>query len=152
MVRDTAANWASNNPSLPVGVHGFETDTGLYKIGKGIAWNSVLYGDLDYGTNANGTYVKFPDGTLFQYGTKSFAQETVAVGSIYASLAFQIDLPVSFFSNEYSTKVNDSSSENLWYGSDSSSTTNFEARMFFYTTLGVGNRTADWSAIGRWKA
>lgn len=42
--RDTAANWASVNPILASGEHGFETDTGKFKIGNGsTAWSSLLY-------------------------------------------------------------------------------------------------------------
>ena len=41
---DTAANWASVNPTLAVGETGFETDTGKFKIGTGsTAWTSLLY-------------------------------------------------------------------------------------------------------------
>lgn len=42
--RDTAANWTSANPTLASGEHGFETDTGKFKIGNGsTAWNSLGY-------------------------------------------------------------------------------------------------------------
>lgn len=41
---DTAANWASVNPTLAIGEQGFETDTGKLKVGTGsTAWNSLLY-------------------------------------------------------------------------------------------------------------
>ena len=41
---DTAANWASVNPTLAVGETGFETDTGKLKVGTGsTAWNSLIY-------------------------------------------------------------------------------------------------------------
>jgi len=41
---DTAANWASVNPTLAVGEQGFETDTGKLKVGTGsTAWSSLLY-------------------------------------------------------------------------------------------------------------
>lgn len=47
--RDTAANWASNNPVLAQGEEGFETDIKRIKIGDGItAWNSLLYTDTTY--------------------------------------------------------------------------------------------------------
>ena len=43
--RDTSANWTSNNPIMPQGEPGFETDTSKYKIGNGSsAWNSLTYG------------------------------------------------------------------------------------------------------------
>jgi ribosomal protein L35AE/L33A len=42
--RDTAANWATVNPVLGAGEEGYETDTGLSKIGDGTtAWNDVEY-------------------------------------------------------------------------------------------------------------
>jgi len=42
--RDTAANWTSTNPTLASGEIGFETDTGLFKIGNGsTAWTSLSY-------------------------------------------------------------------------------------------------------------
>lgn len=42
--RDTAANWAADNPTLSAGELGFETDTRRFKLGDG----SSAYNDLDY--------------------------------------------------------------------------------------------------------
>ena len=40
--RDTAANWATNNPVLSAGEPGFTTDTNIFKIGDGVtAWSSL---------------------------------------------------------------------------------------------------------------
>ena len=45
--RDTAANWASVNPTLLRGEIGFEYDTAKFKIGNGTsAWNSLSYSTL----------------------------------------------------------------------------------------------------------
>lgn len=42
--RDDAATWTSTNPTLAAGEHGFETDTGKFKIGNGsTAWTSLAY-------------------------------------------------------------------------------------------------------------
>jgi hypothetical protein len=41
-LRDTAADWTSNNPTLLSGEIGIETDTGKFKIGPGV-WNSLSY-------------------------------------------------------------------------------------------------------------
>lgn len=42
--RDTAANWTSANPILASGEHGYETNTGKFKIGDGVtAWASLGY-------------------------------------------------------------------------------------------------------------
>lgn len=45
--RDSAANWASTDPVLAAGEHGFETDTGKFKIGDG----TTHYILLDYATD-----------------------------------------------------------------------------------------------------
>jgi len=42
--RDTAANWASANPTLLSGELGYESDTGKWKVGDGsTAWSSLAY-------------------------------------------------------------------------------------------------------------
>lgn len=44
MRRDTAANWTATNPTLAQGELGYETNTGLVKIGDGAtAWASLAY-------------------------------------------------------------------------------------------------------------
>jgi hypothetical protein len=42
--RDTSSNWTNNNPTLSDGEIGFETDTGLFKIGA----NNTAWTNLDY--------------------------------------------------------------------------------------------------------
>lgn len=45
--RDTAANWATNNPVLAQGEIGLETDTQQFKIGDGtLAWAALSYGGM----------------------------------------------------------------------------------------------------------
>jgi hypothetical protein len=42
--RDTAANWASANPTLAAGESGFDTTNQRFKIGDGsTAWSSLAY-------------------------------------------------------------------------------------------------------------
>jgi hypothetical protein len=51
--RDTAAAWASGNPTLQAGELGFETDTGKFKLGTGVvAWTSLAYASILPGTAA----------------------------------------------------------------------------------------------------
>ena len=45
---DTAANWASVNPTLAKGELGLEIDTNTMKIGLGnVAWNDLAYSGVD---------------------------------------------------------------------------------------------------------
>ena len=55
--RDTAANWTENNPILAPGEIGFETDTGLFKIGRalGSAPEGLVWTVLDYAQVAGPT-------------------------------------------------------------------------------------------------
>lgn len=48
--RGLASEWTAANPTLMEGELGYETDTGLYKVGTGsAAWNALSYNGL-YGT------------------------------------------------------------------------------------------------------
>ena len=59
--RDTASNWASDNPILLSGQFGIETDTNKLKLGTGANWNSTPYfgggGSVDSVNGQTGTVV-----------------------------------------------------------------------------------------------
>lgn len=75
--RDTAANWATENPTLSSGEFGFETDTNKLKCGDGsTAWASLDYLSGYVQIDADGTLsfdatssVKLPSGTTAQRPT-----------------------------------------------------------------------------------
>ena len=70
--RSTAATWTSANPTLAQGEIGYETDTGLFKIGDGsTVWSSLSYGGL---TGAAQTQV------LENYGDGSDGNVTISSG------------------------------------------------------------------------
>jgi hypothetical protein len=51
--RDTASNWATNNPIMASGELGIETDTGKFKLGNGTqSWTALPYGGI-VGPNAS---------------------------------------------------------------------------------------------------
>jgi hypothetical protein len=65
--RDTAANWASTNPTLAAGEAGLETDTLLVKYGDGTsAWSALAYSATSQSTYLvrNNTGSTTPKGTL----------------------------------------------------------------------------------------
>lgn len=80
--RDTAANWASTNPTLAAGEFGYETDTGLGKFGDGsTAWNSLLYQPCP-----SNVYRLTADGSAIGAAAADFfasAAFTLAAGGIY---------------------------------------------------------------------
>lgn len=55
--RATAANWGTENPILSDGELGLETDTGLMKVGNGVAhWSSLPYLPVHNHEGADLTY------------------------------------------------------------------------------------------------
>lgn len=76
--RDTAANWTSANPTLAAGEWGYETNTGLLKIGNGsTAWNSLAYSLV----TTTGTQTLTNKTVSLTAGTTSVAPLTFASGT-----------------------------------------------------------------------
>jgi len=107
--RGTAAAWTSSNPVLMQGELGYETDTGLYKIGNGsTAWTGLSYNGL-YGSatlaqvNINGGSdigADVVDGDKFAvYDASATANRTVSITRIsnYVAQDDQAILGVQIF-------------------------------------------------------
>jgi hypothetical protein len=103
---------------------------------------------IESGSNSNGYWIKYVDGTLVQYGTQNFDSSTTAAGAIYRSALISVTLPTSFLNTLFTICV--SSSASLWFGANTNGVSGLQFRMFYHTSL-TGTRTALWSAIGRWK-
>lgn len=84
--RDTQANWTTANPTLVAGEIGFETDTGLFKIGTGsAAWSSLGYEGPDYfRMTANGSAIGPSIADFFASGGT-----TISAGAFYE---FEFDI------------------------------------------------------------
>ena len=68
--RDTSANWAATNPTLALGELGYDTTTGQFKVGTGLAtWTALSYtsavGALDSLTDVQVSSLQ--DGDVLQY-------------------------------------------------------------------------------------
>lgn len=107
--RDTAANWASNNPVPLSGQMCIETDTLRYKLGDGVtAWNSLAYGvfdgassgfNLTYSTTTTdadpgGGYLRF-DNTTFGSITKAYIDNADKNGADITPWIDSFDDPTS---------------------------------------------------------
>ena len=107
--RGTAAQWTSANPTLMEGELGYETDTGLYKIGNGSsAWSALSYNGL-YGS-ATLSQVNINGGTdigadiasddkFVAYDTSAAGNRTLSVTRIsnYVGQDDQVILGVQIF-------------------------------------------------------
>lgn len=76
--RDTAANWAEQNPTLAQGEVGWEIGTNNFKIGDGVTpWNSLDY--IEFGETPNdGTLTIQKNGTTIATFTANQAGNTTA--------------------------------------------------------------------------
>lgn len=103
---------------------------------------------FDSGSNANGTWIKFPDGTMICTHTLTYSAITQATGNIFRSISVTTwTFPQTFIASPQ-VNGNDASSSNIWMGT-SSTTTSAGIRGMFPTSL-AGSRTARVVAIGRW--
>ena len=99
--RDTAANWASANPTLALGEFGMETDTMFYKIGDGTtAWASLAYAELA-GTDKftideqTGTSYTLGIGNAGQFMKMNNAAATTLTVPPNSSVAFDVGVTVT---------------------------------------------------------
>jgi hypothetical protein len=125
--RDTAANWASNNPVLHSGEFGYTTDTKVIKIGDGTtAWNA-----LNPITQAiyDALFTLISDETTARQGEDAYLQGEIASQNAATLAAAQalIDAEASTRANDDSTLLNninnvatvrDSQDANLQYNID----------------------------------
>ena len=120
--------------------------------------NVVAGGDIvSSGSNSNGSYIQFADGTMIQSGNAAYSF-TAAPYSAICTVTF----PISFITTSYQvsfTVITYSSSNETWAGASgaggpSKATTKYTS---YVTTFMIanGNQTAtgtfDWIAIGKWK-
>lgn len=125
-----------------------------------VGWEEVtpVYGIVESGSNANGSYVKYADGTLICYGTKT---DTFTInnswGALYRELnekTFQITYPISFVSQpSFNISMNGANSAMLvnWYNSDSVTTKSDRYILARPTSANAQTYSIGWTAIGRWK-
>lgn len=111
--RDTAANWAANNPTLLAGELGLETDTNYFKLGNGIStWISLGYVGVGPTGPTGASAGNFGTASLnFGTGKGSMDTTTIVIGQTGIILASNIQLWVTG-----DTTVNHSPDEHLMAG------------------------------------
>lgn len=83
--RDTAANWASVNPTLLGGEIGIETDTLKFKIGSGLRWNQTTSYAFKTG-EANGIATLNSEGKIPASQLPTALSITADINSAFASM------------------------------------------------------------------
>lgn len=110
--------------------------------------------EIQSGSNSNGKYIKFPDGTLIQYGSVSVTPSTQRLqgGLTYYSGAIEVSLPEKFINTNYNLSSNIIlANMNYFCQSYCVITSNSSITISFASTGKDSARTIQWIAIGRWK-
>lgn len=120
------------------------------------ALSEKVAGIIESGSNDNGDYIKFSDGTMIQYGQvdTNLKDFTAQYGSVFYNQSFStINFPLEFIAVPI-VMVNQELGGYLGGNSLGGLPTKTNFRVYLYITKsGVINRNAIiyWQAIGRWK-
>ena len=118
---------------------------------------SVVTGIYDSGTNSNGSWIRFTDGTMLQWGTSSptFAI-TTSTGPYYGS--YPQNMPISFVDTTYSITASTQlgTYTSFWgkggpgFGTNSTSSI---AYLYFSAPASIASSVipVQWQAIGKWR-
>ncbi|WP_353231860.1 hypothetical protein [Pseudomonas helleri] len=106
---------------------------------------------IERGSNANGEYTKFADGTLICWGVTKKPNVTIASpnGAVFNSLMQGLGPTAATFVGVPSILLSAISSDStVWIGTPTIGTGNF---YFFSTTAGVRDCSVAYTVTGRWK-
>ena len=126
---------------------------GMADGAEAIQANFTAIGEIEKGTNANGTYVKFADGTMVCYGRVTL--NSLNMQSAWGSLFISAKLPTTFPATFFVPPVVSADMENLtgdgaiWMN-ESSEVGSFNGRFVRGAALTFSG-TMGWVAVGRWK-
>ena len=126
---------------------------GMADGAEAIQANFTAIGEIEKGTNANGTYVKFADGTMVCYGRVTL--NSLNMQSAWGSLFISTKLPTTFPATFFAAPVVSVTMENLtgdgaiWMN-ESSDVGSFNGRFVRGAAL-TFTGTMGWMAVGRWK-
>lgn len=107
---------------------------------------------VESGSNANGQYTKFADGTMICWSADlSFTNVSSASGSVFTSSSVTWTYPVAFVTSSVTPVVeaNDTASLAIWSSARSINTTTAGIQLWSATSVGT-SRTVRAKATGRW--
>ena len=127
---------------------------GMADGAEAIQANFTLIGVTEKGTNANGTYVKFSDGTMICHGRVSISSLAITSpwGASYLSPALSVTFPATFVEAPPAIAPNMENTTGdiaTWYNV-LASINSFDG-YFGSSVSRTFSCTLSWMAVGRWK-
>ena len=153
----------SGTPTIPVNsdfaLSGLsDTDITTSQPNQVLAYDGDNWGNItafDSGSNANGSYIKFPDGTLICWKTITVSGSFSAWGNVFITDVMSLgSFPYAFYAipSVNVTPRNTDTAGSVVNVNNVSTTSCGEVRCQRGTTLGTSSFTFSVIAIGRWKA
>ena len=134
----------------------YTTTGGLtYREGAASPGKSIWHdGIIDRGSNANGWYIRYPDGTQICWNSYDvWAGTTTAWGGMFISGQFAAAFPVGFYvAPSFYANWNNAAGDSNTMMIDIIYSTSARFRIARGTTMSSSSGTMRWMAIGRWKA
>lgn len=121
-------------------------------IGKEVS--DIGDGIIESGSNSNGKYIKFRDGTLICWGTATTPTGTISNNNIgtygwsFYGGSVEKTLPYGFINTSYRVIA----SSNIWSGFVIAQHTSTSSITFYYYSQLSNYTVVDFIIIGRWKA
>ena len=115
---------------------------------------NAINGIIESGSNANGNYIKFSDGTLICYGRASMSfLINIAYGSVFRSDVQSISLPYSFIDTNYVVTLQGIAPVHVCYAVDNDKSVNLFKfyPVGFVSQESVSSRNIEYMCIGKWK-
>ena len=115
---------------------------------------NAINGIIESGSNENGKYIKFSDGTLICYGKASMSFSiNIAYGSVFRSDMQSISLPYSFIDTNYVVTLQGLAPVHVCYAVyDDKSVNLFKFYpVGFVSQASVSSRNIEYMCIGKWK-
>ena len=107
---------------------------------------------VESGSNANGSYVKFADGTMICHGKTADATTSNAAGAVfYNGSGFTVTFPVAFYAAP-TVFASAESSAGIVIGARITSVGTAGAMLFLIGSIATNSGHLTWIGIGRWKA
>ena len=128
-------------------------DTNLNQMQTNIenAINAII---VESGSNENGKYIKFGDGTLICYGRASMSfSMNIEFGSVFRSDMQSISLPYSFIDTNYVVTLQGIAPVHVCYAVDDDKSVNLFKfyPVSFFSQTSVQSRNIEYICIGKWK-
>ena len=109
---------------------------------------------VESGSNANGSYIKWSDGTMICYGRASMSFPiNIEFGSVFRSDIQSISLPYSFIDTNYVVTLQGIAPVHACYAVDDDKSVNLFKfyPVGFVSQASVSSRNIEYMCIGKWK-